>query len=148
MELEKFMVIEALDAGSVVEFRTGLNHSINNNKQDTKTSSWEQSNPNSSHIKSGDWKRGACLESGEQCFFDVPYPGGVFFSKNQVKAISKDRVSNSEINKCVPLTFIASQLYQQRLRVMVIFLTQWDFCSEISAAVFEVASLRHLEMVV
>ena len=47
------------------------------------------------------------LESGEWCFFAVPYPGRVFFSKNQVKDASEDRMSNSEISERVSLIFIA-----------------------------------------
>ena len=37
----------------------------------------------------------------------MPYPGGIFFSKNQVTAASEDRMSESETSECVSLIFTA-----------------------------------------
>lgn len=37
----------------------------------------------------------------------MPYPGGIFFSQNQVIAASEDRMSESETSERVSLIFIA-----------------------------------------
>lgn len=77
------------------------------------------------------------LESGEWCFFAMPYPGCVFFSKNQAKDASEDRMSNSDISERVSLIFIACLpgWYQQGFRIMV-FWTEQGVWSEKFAEVF------------
>lgn len=48
---------------------------------------------------------------------------GAFFSKNQVKAVSEDRLSDSAVSKICPtdLSWLSPGGYQQGFRIMLLF---------------------------